>query len=191
MHLLLANISSLISYRKAENDFKSRGMRVSSSTLAKFAGYLEEAFFGTFLEIHAESVRKRQTNPKKFYLVDQGLHNFLTLSFSANKGRVLENIVFLELRRKGIQTRYYKTTTDQEIDFLAMSEGKQQLIQVCYTMRHLETAEREQRALLKGMDELDHQKGLIVTADQKEVLEIHGKQIHFCPVYEWLLDTDD
>jgi len=189
MHLLLANISSLISYRKAENDFKSRGMRVSSSTLAKFASYLEEAFFGTFLEIHAESVRKRQTNPKKFYLVDQGLHNFLTLSFSANKGRLLENIVFLELRRKGIQTHYYKTKTDQEIDFLAMPEGKQQLIQVCYTMRHMETAEREQRALLKGMDELDHQKGLILTADQKEVLEIHGKQIHLCPVYEWLLGT--
>ena len=189
MHLLLANISSLISYRKAENDFKSRGMRVSSSTLAKFAGYLEEAFFGTFLEIHSESVRKRQTNPKKFYLVDQGLHNFLTLSFSNNKGRLLENIVFLELRRQGIHTAYYKTTTGQEIDFLTSRDGKEQLIQVCYDMSHMETAKREKRAILKGMEELHHHEGLIITNDRKEEVQMHGKQVRLCPVYEWLLET--
>ncbi len=187
MHLLLENISSLISYRKAENDFKSRGMQVSSSTLSKFAGYLEEAFFGTFLEIHSESVRKRQTNPKKFYLVDQGLHNFLTLSFSENKGRLLENTVFLELRRLKINTAYYKTKTGREIDFITSENGNEQLIQVCYDINHLETAEREKRALLKGMDELNHVEGLILTNDYKAELEINGKQVHLRPVYEWLL----
>jgi len=187
MHLLLANISSLISYRKAENDFKSRGMPVSSSTLSKFAGYLEEAFFGTFLEIHTESVRKRQTNPTKFYLVDQGLHNFLTLSFSNNKGRLLENIVFLELRRRKIHTAYYKTKTGHEIDFITFANGNEQLIQVCYNMGHMETAEREKRALLKGMNELHHDEGLILTNDRKEEIKIHGKIIRLYPVHEWLL----
>lgn len=188
MHLLLANISSLISYRKAENDFKSRGMKVSSSTLAKYAGYLEEAFFGTFLEIHADSVRRRQTNPKKFYLMDQGLHNFLTLSFSANRERILENVIFLELRRKGIHTAYYRTSTGREIDFLASTKGGKQLIQVCYNMDHLETARREKKALLNGMSELDHQGGLIVTCNYKGEEKLQEKQIHLCPAYEWLLE---
>ncbi len=188
MHLLLANISSLISYRKAENEFKSRGLQVSSSTLSKFGAYLEEAFFGTFLEIHSESVRKRQTNPKKFYLVDQGLHNFLSMSFSSNKGRLLENVVFLELQRKGILTSYYKTQTGQEIDFITSMNRQKQLIQVCYNMDHQETAEREKRAILKGMAELDHQEGLILTNDRKEELKSHGKQLYLRPVYEWLLD---
>ncbi len=187
MHLLLANISSLISYRKAENDFKSRGFQVSSSTLSKFAAYLEEAFFGTFLEIHSESVRKRQTNPKKFYLVDQGLHNFLSMSFSSNKGRLLENVVFLELQRRGIPVRYYKTSTDREIDFITSMPGKEQLIQVCYDMGHQETAEREKRAILKGITESGHKEGLILTNNHKEELKIRGKQLHLCPVYEWLL----
>jgi predicted AAA+ superfamily ATPase len=46
---------------------------------------------------------------KKFYLVDQGLHNFLTFRFSENKGKVLENIVFSQLRRNGQKVCYYKT----------------------------------------------------------------------------------
>ena len=187
MHLLLTNISSLISYRKAENDFKSRGLQVSASTLSRFAAYLEEAFFGTFLEMHSESVRKRQTNPKKFYLVDQGLHNFLAMNFSGNKGRLLENVVFLEFQRRGIPVRYYKTSTDLEIDFITSMPGKEQLIQVCYDMSRQETAEREKRAILKGMSETGHNEGLILTNNHKEKFSFHGKQLHLCPVYEWLL----
>ena len=79
------NPSSLISFSKIEKDFKSRGMKLSRATLSTFAQYVEDTFFGFFIEMYSESVRKRQINPKKFYLIDTGLHNYLTLKFSENK----------------------------------------------------------------------------------------------------------
>ena len=71
---LMANTSSLISLSKVENDYKSRGMRLSKASLSTYAGYVEDIYFGFFVPLFAESERKRQMNPKKFYLIDQGLH---------------------------------------------------------------------------------------------------------------------
>ena len=70
---MLLNISSHVSFSKVENDFKSRGMKLSRATLSAYARYVEDAFFGFFVEMYSESVRKRQINPKKFYLIDPGL----------------------------------------------------------------------------------------------------------------------
>lgn len=101
LNTLMMNLSSPISFNKIENDFRSRGMRLSRATLSSYARYVEDTFFGFFVELYSESVRKRQINPKKFYLIDQGMHNYLTLKFTENRGRILENLVFLELRRRG------------------------------------------------------------------------------------------
>ena len=72
-------------------------------------------------------------------------------------------------------------------NFITSANGNEQLIQVCYDLSHMETAEREKRALLKGMDELHHNEGLILTNDRKEELKINGKTVRLCPVHEWLL----
>jgi predicted AAA+ superfamily ATPase len=118
MNNLTMNLSSLISFSKIENDFRSRGMKLSRATLSSFAGYIEDTVFGFFVEMYSESARKRQVNPKKFYLIDVGMHNYLTLRFSENKGRVLENLVFLQLRRKNVPIYYYRTASGHEVDFL-------------------------------------------------------------------------
>ncbi|OGR05936.1 MAG: hypothetical protein A2511_05345 [Deltaproteobacteria bacterium RIFOXYD12_FULL_50_9] len=165
--ILMMNIASLISYRKVENDFKSRGMRISSSTLATYSRYVEDIFFGFFVEMYSESVRKRQINPKKFYLIDHGLHNYLTLAFSANKGRVLENLVCLELKRRGHEIFYYRTKTGAEVDFLVRDDTGMRLIQVCYDLTNIETANREKKALAQGMKELGLKTGLIFTYSEK------------------------
>jgi len=188
LNALIMNISSLVSFSKIENDFKSRGMKLSRATLSTFARYIEDTFFGFFVEIHSESIRKRQVNPKKFYLVDQGLHNFLTLSFAENKGRILENMVFLELKRRGFPVYYYKTKGGLEVDFLLMENGNNKLVQVCYDMAHINTYNREKKALLAGISELGLSTGLILTKDEKR-LEKHGNySLKIVPVWEWLLN---
>ena len=183
----MMNIASLVSFTKIENDFKSQGIKVSRATLASFARYVEDVFFGFFVEMYAESARKRQANPRKFYVIDQGIHNYLTLRFSENKGRILENLVFIALRRKEYPVYYYKTKAGYEIDFLIGKDRDASLIQVCYDLTNLETFGREKKALISGMKELGLKTGLILTMEEKRQEEIQGCLIKTKPVMEWLL----
>jgi predicted AAA+ superfamily ATPase len=187
MNLLIMNLSSLVSFSKVENDFKSRGMKLSRATLSYFARYVEEAFFGFFLEMHSESVRKRQVNPKKFYLIDVGLHNFLSFKFAENKGRILENLVFLELRRRAPSVFYYKTANGEEVDFLVKGRKDMQLIQVCYDLHNLDVYTREKKSLLCGMRELELKQGTIITEIEKRTLKEGGLALNIIPAWEWLL----
>jgi predicted AAA+ superfamily ATPase len=187
LNLLIMNLSSLVSFSKVENEFKSRGMNLSRATLSYFARYVEEAFFGFFLEMYSESVRKRQVNPKKFYLIDVGLHNFLTFKFSENKGRILENLVFLELRRKAPSIFYYRTASGEEIDFLVKSRKEVRLIQVCYDLHRLDVFTREKKALLSAMRELGLKQGTIITENDKRTQTEDGQTLEIVPAWEWML----
>lgn len=187
LNALMSNISSLISFKKIEYDFRSRGMKLSGATLSYFARYIQDIFFGFLVELYSESVRKRQVNPKKFYLIDQGMHNYLTLNFSGNMGRVLENLIFLELRRKTDSIWYYKTRGGYEVDFLMQDNRKSHLIQVCYDLRNINTFSREKKALMLAMKELGINTGLILTLDEKRVEEGDNYSLHIVPVWEWLL----
>lgn len=190
LNTLMANVASLMSFKKIENDYKSRGIRLSRATLSTFARYVEDIYFGFFLEMYSESLRKRQVNPRKFYVIDQGLHNYLTLSFSQNRGRILENIVFLELRRRGYPTWYYKSKSGQEVDFFLDKSGERMLIQVCRELSRLETFDREKRALLSGMKALGLTSGLILTQDEKKEEKINDYSLKIMPVWEWLLESE-
>jgi predicted AAA+ superfamily ATPase len=187
LNTLIMNLSSLISFSKIENDFKSRGIKLSRATLSYFAEYVEDTFFGFFVEMYSESVRKRQINPKKFYLIDVGMHNYLTFRFSENKGRLLENLVFLELRRMGSPIFYYKTAGGHEVDFLLREKGGWKLIQVGYDLDNIDTFSREKKALLTGLHELGVNNGTIITGYEKRV-ETHGQYtLNIIPAWEWLL----
>lgn len=187
LNILMTNIASTISYHKVENDFKSRGMKLSRATLSTYARYVKDIFFGFFVELYSESARKRQINPKKFYIIDQGLHNYLTLKFSENKGRLLENIVFLEVRRRGFHVFYHKTATGHEVDFLLKNNGEWKLIQVCHDLSHIETFAREKKALISGLREMGLRSGTIITHDEAREEKINNYTIKMVPVWKWLL----
>ena len=187
LNSLMMNLSSPISFNKMANDFKSRGMKISRATLSSYARYIEDIYFGFFVELYSESVRKRQTNPKKFYLIDQGIHNYLTLKFTENRGRILENIVFLELRRRGFHVFYYKTAGGHEVDFLFKDNREWKLIQVCYDLSHIETFSREKKALVSGLHELGLETGIILTQHEKREEKTKDYTLKIMPVWEWLL----
>ncbi len=186
---LIMNLASLISFSKIENDFKSRGMKLSRTTLSTYAGYVEDIFFGFFVEMYSESARKRQVNPKKFYLIDLGFHNYLTFRFSENKGRLLENLVFLDLRRREYPIFYYKTAQGHEVDFLLREKGEWKLVQVCHDLSHIDTFSREKNALVSGLQELGLESGYILTAHEKRVETVGKHTINIMPVWEWLLNS--
>jgi hypothetical protein len=152
---------------------------------------VEEAFFGFFVEMYSESICKRQVNPKKFYLIDVGLHNFLTFKFSENKGRILENLVFLELKRNTPSILYYRTAGGEEVDFLAKGRKGSTLIQVCYDIHNLDVFSREKKALLSGMRELGLKQGTIITEKEKWTQTEGGLKLEIIPAWEWLLTHEE
>lgn len=161
---LLNSISSPFSVNKFYNDIKSQGYKVGKDTLYQYIEHLEDAFLIYTVPLFTESPRKRQTNPKKIYAVDNGLVHANCLNITPNIGSFFENLIYLDLRRAGKRVYYYHTQEGYEIDFLAQSQdGTMEIIQVTWDQTDKKTLEREERALHKAEKELGI-KGCIIDA---------------------------
>ena len=103
-----------------------------------------------------------------------------------NHGALLENLVYLHLRRQGFSPEYYITKKRVEVDFLVSSEDKEnrKLIQVCWDLSDAKTRDRELRALFCAMDELGMKRGTVVTwLDEASPDE----RIDVIPAWRWML----
>lgn len=133
------------------------------------------------------SVSQQTLLQKKVYAIDTGLVKQIAFHFSKNHGRYLENIVYLELRRRYKEIFYYKTKDNLEVDFLVREGTKVLLlIQVTESLSDPDTREREFKALLKAMGELHVEKGLILTQDN-EPADPEFPNIEVAALYQWLL----
>ncbi len=163
----------------------------SVHTIKKYLDYLEEAFLIFKVKSFSWKVREQLSLPKKYYLIDIGLRT-KGFSFSPNYGRLIENLVAIELKRKGLEFYYYKTKEGYEVDFLIKDGLKiKQLIQVSAINNINELNKREIRALLYAKDELRCDNLMIITLDYESEEEFHwfGKvgKIKFTPLWKWLL----
>lgn len=178
---LLSNIASLVSYNK----LKSLLQLGSVNTVSSYIDYLEASWLLFVVSRFAYSVKKQQIANKKVYCIDTGLVKSLAFSFSEDRGKFLENTVFLKLRRLHSEDiYYYKTGKDHEVDFYLSK--KKTFIQVSQSIVNPITRRREVQALLEAMEEIEGSTGMIITEDEKETLELEGKTITVLPVYEWL-----
>jgi len=105
------------------------------------------------------------------------------LTFTPNKGRNLENTVFIELKRKGNEVYYY--ANKNECDFVIKSGTKiSQAIQVCYTLDD-SNREREITGLIEAMNTFKLNEGVVLTFEQTEEFKVDGKKIRVMPVLRW------
>ena len=114
----LSNISSLVTFSSLE-----KSLKFSADTIEKFSGYLEDAYILFFLKRFSFKIKEQQKSPRKVYAVDTGLANTIGFRFTQNLGRLAENLVFLELKRKEIlqpqlELYYWKDVHHREVDFL-------------------------------------------------------------------------
>jgi len=127
-------------------------------------------------------------NPRKIYAIDTGLVAACSRSIRSDWGHLLENFVFLELRRSMDMIEYYRTEKGREVDFIVTDfTGRKSLIQVCAEMTETETRQRELRALSEAMRECDLDQATIVTLNQEETLEMEDGQIRIIPASLWAL----
>jgi predicted AAA+ superfamily ATPase len=131
------------------------------------------------------SYRHAEQSVPKAYLVDNGL---LRANGIKDKGRLMENLIFIELMRRNLDIAYYKSVTKEEVDFL-IKEGKsvKQLIQACYDISNFNTKEREVKALIKASKELECRNLLVITWDYESEERLGGKNVKFTPLWKWLL----
>lgn len=181
---LISNISSLVSFNKLKDLLKLG----SVNTVINYIGYLENSWLFSTINKYAYSVKEQQIAAKKLYCIDTGLATSVGFSFSKNKGKLMENAVYLQLRRKYHDIYYYKTNQDGEVDFFLPKE--KMLIQVAQKFDIPEMQKREQGALIASRKELKKANRLvIVTESRRQELKIEGLKIPVMPLYEWLLRT--
>lgn len=156
----------------------------STNSAIAYVSYLEDSYLLFTVSKFDYSLKKQAVNPKKAYSVDLGLSGVNSITFSSNKGRMLENQVFLYLRRASSEIYYFKGK--KECDFLVKEKNKiTSAIQVCYELNE-ENKERELKGLLEAMEMFDLSSGLVLTYDQEDELKISGKTLYVKPVWSWL-----
>ncbi len=186
---LVSNFASQVSFNKLKNILKFNSVHTTENYLS----YLEQAYLIFTLQRYSHKLKEQINAPKKVYISDNGFIEAKAISHSKNLGKLIENLVFIELINRGFRVNldlfYYQTNNGHEIDFL-LREGHsiQELIQVSYDISNPETYQREVRALLKAAQEL-HVKRLILInmdIDKDEVFD-ENQIIHFISLKNWLL----
>jgi len=180
---LLTNISNTMSYYSLRNTFG-----FSVDTIKEYISYLRTSYLIFEVSFFSFSLKEQQTRPRKIYCIDTGLRNAISFKFSEDLGRLAENIVFLELKRKDKEIYYWKSAKT-ETDFV-IKEGMKikQLIQVCWNIEDKKTKEREIKGLLESMKEFHLRTGLIITEEYFGEEKVDGKKIKFVPLWKWLLE---
>ena len=187
---LLGAPAAPFTVHKAFNDLKSQGFRLGKDTVYEYFRYLEDAFLIFPVEVDSQSVRARMTHPRKCYLIDPGLARAFSYRAAGDVGRLLENVVYLELRRRGYQVNYAVTSLGREIDFVARRRGlPDQLIQVCADLGDPKTRERELGALSEGLRERSGARGTVVSLHDEETLKVGRRTVRIVPAWRWLLTS--
>jgi len=182
IYLCANNISKEISFNSIR---KTLGVG-STTTISDYFSYLENTYLLFLLPKYKYSLKKQIHSNKKLYLIDNALAKQLGFSFSENKGKLLENLVFIELKRKDYDLFYFQEKG--ECDFLVRKKNKiVEAMQVCSELND-QNRKREIDGLVEAMEMFDLKEGLILTYDREEEIEIEkGKKIFVKPIWKWLL----
>lgn len=187
---IISNFSNLITYNrlKKTHDIKS------VHTAKNYVDYLSEAYLVQLVEKYSPKPKEVANSPKKVYIIDTGLINTISHSITENFGRLMENMVYLDLMRRRSSDRvleiyYWKDYQNREIDFI-LRRGKKidSLIQVTNASGGDEVEKRERRSLLRGAEILKCRDLKIITWDYEEEEIIDNRKIEFIPIWKWLLD---
>lgn len=187
-NFLLSNYTNLFSFNQIKEslDFNS------VATVQKFIGYLEEPYLFQHITRYQNKIKNHQKAAQKIYIIDNGFVQARSFELSPNYGRLLENLVFVELLRRDFKPEldlfYYRTTNDREIDFLIRKGHRiEQLVQVCYDIHQPKTLKRELDALVEAAIELKCDNLLLITWDKEEQIEVNKLIIKLTPAYKWLI----
>ena len=182
IRFLFHNVGSLVSSKKITDYLNSNGRKISVNTVENYINALESCYM--FYKANRFDIKGKQhlKTLSKYYAADHGLRNILLQNRETDTGHILENIVYLELLRRGYKTSIGKSE-EKEIDFIAQKPSGTEYYQVCATIQDPQTLERELAAFAKIKDNFPK---YILSMDETSDKTYNG--IIHKNIMEWLLE---
>ena len=191
-HWLVDNTGSLYSINNLTGYLKSLGHKAPKSAVSDYLKWFEDAYILFTVRIFDASLSRANTNPKKIYCIDHALVTSISSGILVNAGHLLENLVFIALRRMTPDIFYFKTKAGREVDFIAGRQRQaRMLVQVCESMADPKTRKRETTALIEAMAELKLPQGTIVTRNEEEQIQVDSGIINVMTAWRFLLNVPD
>jgi len=178
---LLTNTANPATYNALKNTLGFR----SVASVRDYVGFLEEAYLLFEIFRYDSSLKKQYVTEKKLYCIDTGMRNAVAFRFSDDKGRLLENLVLIELLRRHASVFFFKNP--KECDFITEEGGKVSgAIQVCFELLP-ENRERELAGLTGAMEAHGLSEGILLTYQQEETIRKGTRTIRVLPAWKWLI----
>lgn len=188
-HRLVDNIASGYSLNALYNYLKSLGHKVSKQNVGEYLAWMEDAYFLFSVRLYDASLSRSLANSRKIYCIDHALARSVSSGILVNNGRLLENMVFVELRRRSEEIFYYRTAGGREVDFVFRDEAREReltLIQVCESLVDPGTRKRELAALEEALSESGTGRAFIVTQNEEETIESRTGTITVVPAWKFM-----
>lgn len=185
---LLANFTNAFSASSLAGELDMK----SVTTVQKYCRFLSNTYLFQFLPRFNSKFKLMNKADRKCYVIDTGFISARAFELSANRGRLLENMIFTELLKRGYDLKknelfYYRSRNEKEVDFVYRKGiTAQGLIQVCYDISGKGTRKREISSLIECADELRNKNLQIVTWNQDEIIEQDGYTIKVISIGNWL-----
>ena len=182
VHFMASNTSRLFSYNRLAGVI---GVR-NATTVKNYLSFLQNTYLIILVNKYDASLKKQLHNPKKGYFIDIGLVREIGFFNSEDNGRLLENLVFIELKRRAKDIYYHHGK--KECDFVIREKNRiVEAIQVSWSVYNSETRKREVDGLIEALDCYGLNEGLILTDSEEDLVEQDGYRIKINPVWKWLL----
>lgn len=185
--LLIDQVSKLFSVTATAKKLEEFGHSPGKTTLSNFLKFAEDSFLVFGVKKFSYKVREQMRAPRKVYAIDHGLVRAVRFFFSEDRGRMLENIAFLHLCRRGRNIYYHQGS--HECDFLESDSGRVTgAFQVCTNLSARKTKEREVGGLAEAMEAHKLKTGHILTEDENEELSVGAGKVLVQPLWHRLLE---
>ncbi len=190
LKLQLSRFAALTSLSSLETELKEMGYSLSRTTLGEYLSHARDVFLLFDVLKYTPSQRRQMRAPRKVYCVDQGLLNAVRFSVTEDRGRLLENLVFLQLRRHHTEGIYYHSES-YECDFVLQSrQNPVEIVQACWDLSSERTRARELAGLVEAARAYSLDRGTIVTSSESEQLVHEGVSVNVRPYWEWALSYE-
>jgi predicted AAA+ superfamily ATPase len=173
-YYLMTNIGVLFSYNSV-----ARALNLHYETVKKYVPYFEEVFLFYVVSFFSWKIKTTIKKDMKCYSTDTGLRNTVSFKFSDDLGKLSENIVLIELKRRGKEVYFWKEK--REVDFIVRQDSNLTAINVTFTN---EIAPREKEGLLEFKERYKNVHLVIIT---KELEQTDADGIQYIPLWKWLL----
>jgi predicted AAA+ superfamily ATPase len=184
-YYLLSNTTNEFTYSSLNKYLKIKDPK----TIQKYVKYICKTYFLFELSQFDYSLKKQRKKKKKIYCIDNGFLTNVGYAFSIGKSRYLENLIFIELKRRNKEVYFFRNAKNQECDFLVVDKKKvMSAIQVCYDLKNIDTEEREINGLIFALKEYRLNTGIIITYNTSKTIKKDKFNIKFIPAYKWLLE---